>query len=93
METFIKEATNVDNKEFSQPTDNQFSQQEQSSSFQQQDAQPLDTQPKQTNNIDAELEAFLSQQKASIKVVGTGGAGNNTINRIAEVGIEQNQSL
>ena len=37
--------------------------------------------------IDAELEQLLSQQKATIKVIGTGGAGNNTINRITEVGV------
>ncbi len=41
----------------------------------------------QMNKVDAELEAFLANQKASIKVIGTGGGGNNTINRIAEVGI------
>ncbi len=39
------------------------------------------------SDIDAELEQLLSKQKASIKVVGTGGGGNNTINRISEVGI------
>lgn len=39
------------------------------------------------NALDAELEEMLSRQKASIKVVGCGGAGNNTINRIAEVGV------
>jgi len=38
-------------------------------------------------NIDAELEQLLSKQKATIKVVGTGGGGNNTIQRISEVGI------
>ncbi len=38
-------------------------------------------------DINAELEAFLANQKASIKVIGTGGGGNNTINRISEVGI------
>jgi cell division protein FtsZ len=37
--------------------------------------------------IDAELEQLLAKQRASIKVVGTGGGGNNTIQRIAEVGI------
>lgn len=37
--------------------------------------------------IDAELEELLSKQKATIKVVGAGGAGNNTANRIAEVGV------
>ncbi|MBI2108037.1 cell division protein FtsZ [Candidatus Woesearchaeota archaeon] len=38
-------------------------------------------------NIDAELEQLLAKQRATIKVVGCGGSGNNTINRIAEVGI------
>jgi len=37
--------------------------------------------------LDKELEEILSKQKAKIKVVGCGGAGNNTINRITEVGI------
>jgi cell division protein FtsZ len=39
------------------------------------------------NPADEELELLLSKQKAKIKVVGTGGAGNNTINRISEVGV------
>lgn len=39
------------------------------------------------SDLDAELEELLSQQNAKIKVVGAGGAGNNTINRINEVGI------
>jgi len=42
---------------------------------------------KKSSSIDEELEQILSQQKAKIKVVGCGGAGNNTINRIYEVGI------
>lgn len=42
---------------------------------------------KTQNELDAELEAILASQKAKIKVVGAGGAGNNTINRMAEVGI------
>ena len=37
--------------------------------------------------IDEELERLLSEHRATIKVVGTGGGGNNTINRITEVGI------
>jgi len=37
--------------------------------------------------IDEELEKLLSSKKARIKVVGVGGAGNNTLNRIAEIGI------
>lgn len=39
------------------------------------------------SSIDKELEELLSKQRAKIKVVGTGGAGNNTIDRITEVGI------
>ncbi len=46
------------------------------------------TQPKpQRAAEDAELEEMLAKQRASIKVVGCGGGGNNTINRISEVGI------
>ncbi len=40
-----------------------------------------------TNNADAELEELLSKHRATIKVIGCGGAGNNTITRISEVGI------
>ena len=40
-----------------------------------------------TSAIDEELEKLLATQKAKIKVVGTGGAGNNTINRMTEIGI------
>ncbi|MEK6952025.1 MAG: cell division protein FtsZ [Nanoarchaeota archaeon] len=42
---------------------------------------------KSTEEIDRELEEILARQKAKIKVVGAGGGGNNTINRITEVGI------
>jgi len=45
----------------------------------------IETKPGKT--VDAELEELLSKQKATIKVVGTGGGGNNTVNRITEVGI------
>lgn len=47
----------------------------------------INSQPMPEQNIDAELEQLLSKQKATIKVVGTGGGGNNTIQRISEVGI------
>jgi len=39
------------------------------------------------NAADTELEELLSTQRATIKVVGCGGGGNNTINRITEVGV------
>lgn len=42
-----------------------------------------------TGNIDEELRKILArQQSTAIKVVGAGGGGNNTINRISEIGIE-----
>ncbi len=40
-----------------------------------------------TYDIDAELEQILSKQRAAIKVVGAGGGGNNTVQRISEVGV------
>lgn len=42
---------------------------------------------KDVASIDAELEQLLSRQRATIKVVGCGGGGNNTVNRMSEVGI------
>jgi len=36
---------------------------------------------------DKELEKLLAKKRARIKVIGAGGAGNNTINRISEIGI------
>lgn len=49
--------------------------------------------PKDIQNIDAELEELLSKQRASIKVIGCGGGGNNTINRVTEVGIEGAETI
>ena len=43
--------------------------------------------PRQLSVVDEELESLLAQHKATIKVIGAGGAGNNTINRMTEVGI------
>jgi len=44
--------------------------------------------PRTGHPADAELEELLAKQKATIKVIGCGGGGNNTIDRISEVGIE-----
>ncbi|MEM1535132.1 MAG: cell division protein FtsZ [Candidatus Pacearchaeota archaeon] len=38
--------------------------------------------------IDRELEELLKLRRERIKVFGVGGAGNNTINRMAEIGIK-----
>lgn len=45
------------------------------------------------NILDAELEELLSNQKAKIKVIGAGGGGNNTINRITEVGVHGAETI
>ncbi|MEM4719635.1 MAG: cell division protein FtsZ [Candidatus Pacearchaeota archaeon] len=39
-------------------------------------------------DFDKELEEFLKKQTAKIKVIGIGGAGNNSISRMKEVGIK-----
>jgi len=39
------------------------------------------------SNVDEELHDMLAKQRAAIKVIGTGGGGNNTINRMTEIGI------
>lgn len=59
--------------------------------------QAVESSPKLTkrgsNAIDTELEELLSKQRASIKVVGCGGSGNNTINRMAEIGIHGAETI
>ena len=48
---------------------------------------------KSSSSIDKELEGLIKQQTARIKVVGTGGAGNNTINRMTEIGISGTETI
>jgi cell division protein FtsZ len=48
---------------------------------------PQVNEQRSANIADEELEQLLSKQQATIKVVGCGGGGNNTIDRISEVGI------
>lgn len=45
------------------------------------------------SEIDAELQAIINSQKTRIRVIGCGGGGNNTINRISEVGIQGIQTI
>jgi cell division protein FtsZ len=58
----------------------------------QQASQSMDT-GRKVNPIDQELEQLLSKQKAKIKVVGCGGGGNNSINRMTDVGIAGAETL
>lgn len=39
-------------------------------------------------DIDRELEELLKKQTAKIKVIGVGGGGNNSLNRMKEIGIK-----
>jgi len=43
---------------------------------------------KPVNKDDEELLAILKQHQARIKVIGVGGGGNNTLDRISEIGIQ-----
>ena len=49
--------------------------------------------PKELSPVDQELEELLSKQRAKIKVIGAGGAGNNTINRLFEVGVKGAETI
>jgi len=40
------------------------------------------------NDTDKELEAVLGSHRTSIKIIGSGGGGNNTVTRLVEVGIK-----
>ncbi|HEY0196105.1 MAG TPA: cell division protein FtsZ, partial [Methanobacterium sp.] len=40
------------------------------------------------DSIDRELEDIIQRSRAKIFVIGTGGAGNNTVSRLTEIGIE-----
>ncbi len=42
---------------------------------------------KNNAEIDKELEAVLGSHKTKIRIIGTGGGGNNTVTRLLEVGI------
>lgn len=53
----------------------------------------LHQRPSIKDELDAELEAMIKRQMARIKVVGVGGAGNNTINRITEIGVKGSEII
>ncbi len=39
------------------------------------------------NTVDEELQNIIASQRARIKIIGCGGAGNNTVTRISELGV------
>jgi cell division protein FtsZ len=48
---------------------------------------PVDSLDQRSSSIDEDLRKLLEARKAEIKVVGLGGAGNNTVSRMMQVGI------
>src|SRR3989344_4708178 len=49
--------------------------------------------PRKSTQLDEELESLVHKHKARIKIVGCGGGGNNTLNRMSEVGITGTETL
>ncbi|HLD11105.1 MAG TPA: cell division protein FtsZ [Candidatus Nanoarchaeia archaeon] len=47
----------------------------------------ISSKDRKKTEVDEALEKLVNQQKAKIKVIGCGGGGGNTINRMSEVGI------
>ena len=52
-----------------------------------------DTKQPENNKEDEELYEILQQHQARIKVIGIGGGGNNTLDRINEIGVEGAKSI
>ncbi len=89
METYIKAAQEIEKQE--EVSNDFISEDVEEVSFE--EPLPSTTEKLKQQDIDAELESLLSMQQAKIKVVGCGGAGNNTLNRINEVGIKGAESV
>ena len=45
------------------------------------------------SDIDSELREIIENSRARIYVVGTGGAGNNTVTRLSEIGVEGAETI
>jgi cell division protein FtsZ len=94
LETFIREVKEREEERRENNSQENNSQNQQKPFSPEPQQEPVREAPKPqaqpqsfSNKLDAELEELITKQKAKIKVIGTGGGGNNTINRIAEVGI------
>ena len=89
MESFIKSLENAQEHQHSygQPLVSQQRSEEQPREVR--EPQPVRVEQARQGDLalDDELRAMLADQKTRIRVVGCGGGGNNTINRIGEVGI------
>ncbi len=90
MDSFIREVTQKISENSDRTEDT-----ETNSEPEKKDSQSYEPKEERKGNsdIDAELEQLLKRQLARIKVVGVGGGGNNTINRITEVGIKGTETI
>ncbi len=52
-----------------------------------------DTEMKEADDIDRELEELLKKQSAKVRVIGVGGGGGNTISRMREIGIKGGEMI
>ena len=52
----------------------------------------MEIQKMSKTNIDTELKKLLESHKTIIKVLGTGGAGNNTVSRLMQIGLNDIQT-
>ncbi len=94
METYINQ-----NQGQQQPSYNQQNQAQRVEPAQEQprptvtmSAQPI-SHSQVNSDVDDELRRLIEAHKTRIKVIGCGGGGNNTVNRIAEVGIKGIQTI
>jgi len=49
--------------------------------------------PELSSEFDKELEKILQSHRTIIRVVGAGGAGNNTVNRLMEIGVKNVETV
>lgn len=92
MDSFIREVTQRMHSEKEEDEKDVSSKEETSND----DHEKLQKEVKRNNpnsDVDEELELLLRRQLARIKVIGVGGGGNNTINRITEVGIKGSETI
>jgi cell division protein FtsZ len=48
---------------------------------------------KEISKEDEEIKKFLRESKAKIKIIGCGGSGNNTVNRLLSMGVKNIESI